>query len=82
MKSLRLNILHLLLPVSLILIGASFILPHYFIIQLQLAMVAIILYVALSFIHHYLDKTLTLEISLEYLLLATLALIMIAGAFV
>lgn len=78
----RLNILHLLLPVSLILIGASFILPHYFVIQLQVAMVAVILYVALGFIHHYVDKTLTLEVSLEYVLLATLALIMVTGALV
>lgn len=82
MQRLRLNILHLLLPISLILIGVSFISPHYFVIQLQLAMLAVILYVAFSFIHHYFDKTLTVEVSLEYVLLATLALIMIAGAFV
>lgn len=82
MRKIRLNILHLLLPVSLVLIILSFVLPHYSLIQLQLAMLAVILYVALSFIHHYFDKTLSLEVSLEYVLLATLALIMMAGAFI
>lgn len=82
MGKIRLDILHLLLPVSLVLIILSFVSPHYSVVQLQLAMVAVILYVVLSFTYHYFDKTLSLEASLEYVLLATLALIMMAGAFV
>ena len=43
----------------------------------KLVMVVVLLYLAVAYIHHRRDKTLTWEIIIEYILIAALALIMI-----
>ena len=49
--------------------------------QLRILMIAAAAYLATALLHHHKDKTLTLEIMIEYILLAALALIIAQGIF-
>ncbi len=46
---------------------------------LNVSVMTIFLYMIFAFAHHHFDKTFNLEIILEYILLASLVLIIIAG---
>lgn len=78
-KRRKLNVHHLLLTICFGLILASFLLPHTGNLQMEISVLAIILYVTFSLVHHYFDKTLTMETTIEYILVATLALIVSIG---
>lgn len=77
-KHLR-HINHLYLPVSLVIIGLSFLLRGDPQIQLNLLIMAVFLYLSFSFIHHFLDKSLTLEVIIEYILIAWLSIVLLIG---
>lgn len=47
--------------------------------QFQIFVLAALVYLAVALIHHYKDKTLTLEIIIEYILIAALALLILQG---
>ncbi len=51
----------------------------YPLLQIRTLTVAVITYLIWAAIHHKLDKSLTLEVYIEYLLTATLALILLMG---
>jgi hypothetical protein len=72
-----LRIPHLLLALSLIGIAVNFLFPYSDFIHFSVVMIFVIFYVIFSILHHYLDKTLTAEIMIEYILLATLAIVII-----
>ncbi len=78
-KAVDRHLVHSLLPLGLIFVILSFILPSLKIIQAGLAIIFIYLYLALSFLHHKEDKSLTISVTLEYILIATLALVLILG---
>ncbi|KKR80446.1 MAG: hypothetical protein UU73_C0001G0216 [Candidatus Daviesbacteria bacterium GW2011_GWA1_41_61] len=48
-------------------------------IQFQIFTLAAIIYVIVALVHHHKDKSLTLEIIIEYVLIAALALIILQG---
>lgn len=50
-------------------------------LQLQVIFIAAVLYVSIALIHHYFDKTLTLEVIIEYILIALLVLAVTFGVF-
>lgn len=79
-RLLKLNLLHLYLPISLGLLILSIFLGKEFKVQLEIAVIALMIYVSFSLAHHYLDKTLTFETTLEYILIAVLVLIILTGS--
>ncbi|MDO8486488.1 MAG: hypothetical protein Q7S77_02230 [Candidatus Staskawiczbacteria bacterium] len=50
--------------------------------QLQVLITASIVYVATAILHHFQDKTLTMEIIIEYILIAVLALLLLQGLLI
>ena len=46
-------------------------------VVLSLTILAAILYVIVALLHHYWDKTLTVEVTLEYVLTAVLAIVIL-----
>lgn len=61
------------LPICVLLIFLSFSHPNDTNYQARLAMTAGLLYIILSTIHHFFDKSLTFEIIFEYILIGSLA---------
>ncbi len=49
------------------------------ILQLRTLVIAAIAYLVWAFMYHYMDKSLTLSIFIEYLLTAVLAIILLTG---
>lgn len=50
--------------------------------QLQILLAASIVYVLTATLHHFQDKTLTMEIIIEYILIAVLALLLLQGLLI
>ncbi len=50
-------------------------------LQLKVLLIASLFYLALAFMYHQKDKTLTFEIIIEYILIAALALVIVQGIF-
>lgn len=46
-------------------------------LQFEILYIAVLFYISVALIHHYLDKTLKLEVVIEYLMVATLALVIL-----
>lgn len=80
LKKIRYNLLsNIFLGLSLVLIISSFFLKdgsHY---QYQIVFLAIAIYLSTSVAHHYFDKSLTFETSLEYILIGALAFLVVFG---
>lgn len=81
-KSIDKNFIYILLPLGLSFVALSFVLPQYKLIQASLAFIFLYLYIGLSLLHHKEDKSLTLEVTLEYILIATLTLVLLLGIIV
>lgn len=67
------------LIISLILIGASFFFKDWSFYQYVVIFLAVFIYLVTSIIHHYFDKSLTLEVGLEYVLIALLSFLVVFG---
>ncbi len=67
------------LPLSACFVMLSFLHPYNNEYQLKLAASTVILYFALSYLHHFMDKSLTLRTYFEYILVGTLAFLLILG---
>ncbi len=50
--------------------------------QMQIFIAASIVYVLTAILHHFQDKTLTMEIIIEYMLIAVLALLLLQGLLI
>lgn len=48
-------------------------------LQFQILILAALVYFAVALLHHYRERTLTLEIIIEYILIAVLALLVLQG---
>lgn len=75
----KLNLIWILILSTPIFLVALFIFRFSSSIQFQIFVLAALLYLAVAIIHHYRDKTLTLEITIEYVLIAALALLILQG---
>lgn len=67
------------LIVSLVLIFLSFFFTERSYYQYEIIFIAVAVYLISSIIHHYFDKTLTLEVGLEYILIALLSVLVVFG---
>lgn len=81
-KLLKLNVSHSYLPLAIVFLGLIYISKDNPKIQLQVVIAAAISYVAIALLHHHIDKSLTFEIIIEYILIAVLALIILQGQLV
>ncbi|MBI3485339.1 hypothetical protein HY025_00170 [Candidatus Daviesbacteria bacterium] len=50
--------------------------PH---LQIDIVMLSAIIYITIAMLHHYFDKSLTLEVIIEYILMAALVIIILQG---
>jgi hypothetical protein len=78
-NKLNLELIHIIVPSCVIFLAFLFFLKPHSAFYLKIIVVVTSLYLGVSFIHHYFDKSLNKETFLEYLLIAFLVLIMIAG---
>lgn len=70
---------HIFLLISLILIFLSFFYKGWSFYQYQIIFAAVAIYLISSIAHHYFDKSLTLEVGLEYILIALLSVLVVFG---
>lgn len=68
-----------LLPLAFVFIMLSFYFPKVVAVQLGVIVSFASLYIGFSLMSHYKDKSLTPQIALEYILIATLIVVMVAG---
>lgn len=78
-KKINLELIHIFLPVSVVFLFFMYFLKPQSTVYLKIIILVSVLYLLISLIHHYIDKSLNKETLLEYLLIAFLVLIMIAG---
>lgn len=78
----RINLFHLLLPLALVVFIINFFFRTQSLLTLQLTATIVIIYVLFSLVYHYKDKSLTLETFLEYILIGSLILVLLAGTVV
>jgi hypothetical protein len=69
----------LFLTMSAIFVTLSFLHPSNNEYQLKLAAISLILYFSLTYLHHFMDKSLTLRTYFEYILVGSLAFLIILG---
>ena len=79
-KLFKYNLLsNIFLFVSLVLIAASFFYKDNNSYQYEIIFLTVALYLASSIAHHHFDKSLTLEVILEYILIGALAFLVVFG---
>lgn len=78
-KKLKLNVFYLLVLFCVGFVVLSFIFQKQAHLQLEIATAAVFIYVSFSLTHHYFDKSLTFETSIEYILIALLAVVVLMG---
>ncbi|MFH0937203.1 MAG: hypothetical protein V1808_02835 [Candidatus Daviesbacteria bacterium] len=78
----NLNIFLVLVLITPILIIILFLLRFTPQAQFQILLVSALIYLSLAILHHYKDRTLTLEIIIEYILIAILALLILQGLII
>ncbi len=71
----HLNLINLYLPIAIILLILSTLFNKGSFFQIQIILTATFLYFSLSLMHHYLDKSLTRQALVEYILMVSLILV-------
>lgn len=79
---LKIDFLHYFLPVGLLAMVLMWQFQARSELQLQVLIIVGLIYIIGAFIHHHFDKTLTLEVIIEYILIAILALSIVSGAII
>ena len=75
----KFNLMHLYLILAAFLLAGLFIFNHQPKLQFEVLVVSAICYVVIALTHHHLDKSLTLETFIEYILIALLIIIIVQG---
>jgi hypothetical protein len=81
MKKLKLTLPIVLLVLSILFILLTVLFPFPQPVYIGMIVSFVLVYVSFSLLHHYLDKTLTVERSLEYILIASLVLIIVVSVY-
>ncbi len=76
-RTIKLNLTHLFLPIATLFIVLMFMFRDSTRVQMEIVAIGALIYVGIAFIHHHLDKTLTFEVIVEYILIAALTLIIL-----
>ena len=79
LKKIKTNYIHLLAPLGLFFVILSFIFKSQPTFQIEILVLFALLYLISALVHHHFDKSLTLETTIEYILLAVLVIIMVTG---
>lgn len=80
--SLRIDFLHYFAPVGILAAVLMWQFQARSELQLQILIIVGLIYIIGAFIHHHFDKTLTLEVIIEYILIAILAISIVSGAII
>lgn len=75
----KIDLLHIFLPLGIIFLSLTFLFNKDSNVLIQAVVTMTLIYLGFSFMHHNVDKTLTLEVALEYILIACLVLVILAG---
>ena len=78
-KILSLSLIHFFQPIAFLAIIAAFFLQGEPKLLMQIVTTLAIIYVTIALIHHYFDKSLSLEVGLEYVLISLLAVLVVFG---
>jgi hydrogenase/urease accessory protein HupE len=70
---------HVFVPLSIVGVFVSFIFRSSPMVQYGILMSLVLLYVSLALAHHSKNRNLTLTTTLEYILIATLAIVILTG---
>lgn len=79
---LKYDLTHFFLPFAIIGIILIFILRGNGLLQFQIATMLAISYITVALIHHYFDKSLTLEVVIEYILIALFSIILLQSIII
>ena len=78
-KYLKIMTNHLFIPLVLGLLALIFLFRGNSLVQFELVVIGVMFYLVTALVHHHLDKSLTVEATLEYILIAVLVLIVLQG---
>lgn len=78
----RMSLSYLYMPLVLVFLISLYFFRASAIYQVEVIIGAAITYVTIALLHHHLDKSLTLEIIIEYILIAILVVIILQGQLI
>ncbi|MCL5785014.1 MAG: hypothetical protein M1142_06720 [Patescibacteria group bacterium] len=78
----KINLIWILAASTPLFIISLFVYRFSRVLQMRILGLAAVVYLGAALLHHYKDRTLTLEIAIEYILIAALALIILQGLFI
>ncbi len=81
-KLLRFNFIHSYLFLSAVFLVLIFVFRNQPRLQFEIVVASAISYVSVALLHHHVDKSLTFETTIEYILIAVLAIIILQGQLV
>lgn len=81
-KTLKIGLHQLFVPIALICILLIYILRGNTLLQFEVVVIAGLAYLSIALVHHHFNKSLTLELIIEYILIAILALVILQGLLV
>jgi hypothetical protein len=77
MKKLKLELTHLYLPVSFVLAILLLLFRGQSKLQFEVVCAGALIYLGISLSHHHFDRSLTMEVMLEYILIDALSLVIL-----
>ncbi len=78
----KITLSHFYLPLAIIFLGLLYLFRSNSLYQVELIIASSIAYITIALLHHHLDKSLTLEIIIEYILIAILVVIILQGQLI
>lgn len=75
----KIELPHLFAVISLFVVVALIVFRDISFLQVLIAAIAVFLYIIIAFLHHLVDKSLTFEVIIEYILIAVLVLMILQG---
>lgn len=82
LRKLRLNLSYLFVPIAIILFGVAYFYRYQPQIQFEILAFGSFLYLVLALGHHYIEKSLTFEVFIEYILIAALVVILLQSMLI
>ena len=81
-KGLVINLQYLFIPIAIICICLMYLLRGSALLQFEVVVIAGLSYLSIALVHHHFSKSLTLELIIEYILIAILALVILQSLLV
>lgn len=74
---LKIKVIHVYFPLALGFLGLMYWFRGDALMQVEIVVAGAVAYIAVALLHHHLDKSLTVEIIIEYILIAALVLVLL-----